>query len=229
MANTISKIERLGLGDRVQALYLQGVTTGKAIAEALCKENPGLKLSKAAASRYLQTMKLEAKKTAFQRVTEHVDRVVPEDLDALEEIEKTALKWAKEDAADITSRTAQAAIEIEGEIREWKALISMARSEDLGVTVRTIIQKCLAYLTRDARFQARRMASYNLAQSVIALKLKHAGLLGDEAKGNFIIRDRSGEYVPAGAGQQERKDGHKSVVFSFDDLRQKSSGGGRNG
>lgn len=198
MANTKSKIERLGLERRVQDLMRSGVVTGRAIAECLNEELAGqghtARLSPAAVNRYLAPLRDTLAADAFRTIRDHVEKVLPTDLQALEDMERQCLAWAAEPVQDQIARIARASVELPGEVGAWVGMLASSSPEKRGLLIKEIIGRCLEYIMRDGRQQAKRLAAMAEARKVIELKLKHAGLLGDdEGKGRIIIMDRSHE------------------------------------
>jgi hypothetical protein len=102
MANTQSKIEKLGLAKEVNAMMTGGVTSGQEIGRRL--REAGLKISDSAVNRYLNKVGREAMDRSFDIIQEHVDKIVPDDLDALEGMEDQCLKWANEDPKEAAER-----------------------------------------------------------------------------------------------------------------------------
>jgi len=98
MGKKLCKIDQLGLSDAVQTLVATGQYSRKEIAEHL-RSKHGIKISNATVGRYLARIKSSAGSKAFQIISDHVDKVVPEDLKALEAMEALTYKWATEAAA----------------------------------------------------------------------------------------------------------------------------------
>lgn len=198
MANTKTKIERLGLCDRVEEMLKSGIATGKQITEILRAE--GHTLSESSVNRYLQGVRDTITPQAFKLIRDHVDKQIPEDLEALEGMESQALEWAGENPKDIADRIRQARMEIEGEVDKWADMILTAAHDSSQKlrrkAVDRIVQTCLSYFTIDARAQNKRIQAMQTAIKIIELKLRNAGLLDDDTKGRIVIMDRSDEYEP---------------------------------
>ncbi len=143
MANLTSKIDKLGLGPRVQALITDGISGGKQIGEILRKE--GHDIADNTVYRYLSKVKDKIAEQAFEHIQKHVDLVVPDDLKALEEMESKALEWFREAEIDVSQRVAEASAEIEGELEAWRAALTDAENPKL--TIKWIIKECTALLT----------------------------------------------------------------------------------
>jgi len=75
MANRRTKIDILGLGDRVQTLVSEGLSARR-IAARIRNENPDINISDASVARYVSTVKAEAQEEAFRTIRKHMDKVV---------------------------------------------------------------------------------------------------------------------------------------------------------
>lgn len=186
----MSKIDKLKLGPKIQELVVSGETSRDKIAQILCKES-GVKISGSTVGRYLQKIKSTAKESAFDTIREHVGKVVPDDLDALELMENTCLSWVKEASRDKVQRVAEAALVLPTEISAWIANLSSLPPDLL---VEWMIKRCLFHLTRDDTMQDSRLKAMRQATSIIELKLRQAGLLDPDVHGQVVIVDRSSEY-----------------------------------
>src|SRR6056297_4044306 len=102
------KIDQAGFGDTVQKLMADGINTRQAMAERL-QNDFGLDVSEATVGRYMAKIRAQAQEQAFTTITEHVNRTVPDDLDALEEMERMCLEWSRQAGKDRTERLAEAA------------------------------------------------------------------------------------------------------------------------
>ena len=120
MVNRRSKIENLGLTEDVQALVASGLSARR-IAVRLNNEHPEAGISDSAVTRYVARMRKEAQGEAFQKIKDHVDRVVPDDLKALEEMEAQSLEWAREAGQDRVERMAEAVgVRLYEAMGEWQ-------------------------------------------------------------------------------------------------------------
>lgn len=199
MANDVSKIERLGLVERVHAMMTDdGITVGREIGRRLRAE--GHEISDQAVNRYLAKVGRVATSRAEKIIQEHVDKVVPEDLKALEELELLCLGWSRENPLELADRMAGVVSAIDFEIDAWARMISEAAAEadpdKRKKLIGAIIKRCLEYTNKDARLQDKRIKAMAQVVKIIELKLSKAGLLTDEGKGRIVIVDRSDEYVP---------------------------------
>lgn len=197
MANTRTKIERLGLHDFVLGLYANGVVSVKEIARRI-KVERGEKISEDAVRNHLSThVKPEFENAASVKIQEHVDRVVPQDLKALEEMEAQCLEWFRELPKEQAARLAHAATEIDSELDSWIKLFKEAPARKRAKVVKDIIRSCLELVNQDARQQDKRIKAIAMAVKIIEVKLGKAGVLEDDQKGRIVILDRSGDYDPS--------------------------------
>lgn len=183
----MGKIEKGGFSDVIQKLVADGITTRSAIAQHL-REHYNADLSDATVGRFLSRLKSSASSKAFQIISDHVDRVVPEDLKALEAMESLAYQWAMEASIPQARRLAAAASKIKENLSQWRALfLSGQQDEDI---VKAIIETCLTYVQEDAREQEQRLKAMRAAVQIIDLKLSKAGLLDDDTKGKIVLLTR---------------------------------------
>lgn len=182
-------IEKLGLSEVVQRLVAEGVTTRAAVAEVL-RSQYDADVSDATVGRYLAKIKSSATSKAFQIISDHVDRVVPEDLNALERMEALAYSWAMEASIPQAKRLAAAAAKIADNLDYWKSLI-LSDLDCPAVKIQEIIAACLSYVQEDAREQEQRLKAMRQAVKIIDLKLSKAGLLDDDTKGRIVILSRA--------------------------------------
>ena len=207
MGNRRTKIEILGLGDRVQALVSEGLSARR-IASRIRNENPDIDISDASVVRYVSTVKAEAQAEAFDTIRKHVDKTVPDDLKALEEMEAQALLWAREAGSDRVERMAQAGMEIAGHVEAWRD--ALLNTEDVEAVVKKIMRICLVYMSREDRLQAHRIQAMTMATKIIDLKLRQAGLLDEDGKRQVVIMKRDAEEIPE---VEDRKSGHRPFVI----------------
>ncbi len=217
MANSVSKIERLGLAERVSSIMVDdGITVGREIGRILRKE--GHHVSDAAVNRYLSKVGRVIKSRADKIIQDHVDKVVPDDLVALERVESVSLKWFNEEPSEMADRLAGVHTAIDWEIDAWAKNISEAStSEKIEVRnriIKAIIKTCLEYILKDERLQDKRLKAAAMAVKVIELKLAKSGMLKDDGRGKIIIVDSSKEYSEEAPEKDARKK-TKPLVLKF--------------
>lgn len=181
------KIEKAGLSGVIQELVASGVTTRSAVAEVLRRDHQA-NLSDATVGRFLSRIKSEAHSKAFQIISDHVDKVVPDDLNALEAMEAQSYQWAMEAARPQARRLAEAAGKIRDNLDAWRQMLSMP---DDDKAVQAIIDTCMGYVQEDAREQDQRLKAMRMAANIIELKLSRAGLLNEDTKGKIVLLSRA--------------------------------------
>lgn len=206
------KIEYLGLSDTVQQLMAEGVVTRAEMTERL-QNDYGADVSEATVGRYMAKIRSAAQDEAFQKIQDHVNKTVPDDLDALEEMEKQALEWTREAGITSAERATAAAENISGEIEQWRDML--LSEKDPQKIVRWIIKRCIFYLAEDDRRQEQRLSAMRMVHKIIETKLSKAGLLDDETKGRIVFlqkQARDGDENGDG-GSEEKKDGSGKKVL----------------
>lgn len=179
------KIDQLGLSDTVQQLMVEEGITTRAAMTAVLRERYNADVSEATVGRYLARIRNAAAGEAFQKIQEHVNRTVPADLDALEEMERQCLAWSREAGRDQVDRVAEAAQAIAGELDTWREML--LADADTQTTVRRIIRRAVKLIAADDRRQEQRLAAMRMVHKIIETKLSKAGLLDDEQKGRIVL------------------------------------------
>lgn len=182
-----------------------GVTT-RAEMTARLQEDHNADVSEATVGRYMAKIRQSAGTEAFAKIQDHVNRVVPEDLAALEEMEKQALDWSRQAGATSAERAAAAAENIAGELMQWReAIISARQDEAADKVVRWIIKRAAFLLAEDDRRQEQRIAAMRMVHKIIETKLAKAGLLDDDQKGRivFLTRKATGQDEDGAPGQAD--------------------------
>lgn len=161
-------IEREGLSDVVQQLMAAGVNTRAAMTERL-RTDYNLEVSEATVGRYMARVRSAAADEAFQKITDHVNQVIPADLDALEDIERMCLDWSREAGKDVVDRVAEASLSVTRDLPEWIARLAAIGSDEKErlTLARWMIKKCLGYLAIDDRRQEQRLAAMRMAANIV--------------------------------------------------------------
>lgn len=89
----------MGLDVWIQELAAEGLS-GRRIAAQIKIEQPDVSVSDSAIIRYVSKLRKESEGEAFGIIRKHVDKVIPEDLEVLEEMEAQCLAWAREAGKD---------------------------------------------------------------------------------------------------------------------------------
>lgn len=124
------KVEKLGLAVQILEWNAQGVSTLE-IANRLNKT--GTEINQSTISRWLKVQRETARPETAKIVADHVQKTVPADLDALEEMEAQCLARSREMKGDFSHRLA--ALYIEEDLPLW---CDMIRSAEAIMTAREI-------------------------------------------------------------------------------------------
>ena len=203
------KIEQMGLSETVQSLMAEGVSTRAAMTDKL-RADYGADLSPATVGRFMAKLRASAHGEAYKTITDHVNKTVPDDLAALEEMEKQALDWSREAGRSIAERAAEAADLIKGELDEWRSRLILER-EDPNPAVRWIIKQCIKYLAEDDNRQKQRLEAMRMVHKIIELKLSKAGLLDDDTKGRILLIQRQAD-MEEGTGAGDPKKSRSNIL-----------------
>jgi len=186
-----NKVIQMGIAGRIEQMIASGITTSKDIAAKLTAE--GLVISQPTVSRWLREQKENRRETTQKIVREHVEKSVPADLDALENMELQCLAWAREDNDEFASRLAGR--RVADHLPLWVETIISAKAsayatpedadEALNKAVKQIMSQCLGWIADDITLQKSRLSAMRMAAMIIDLKLKHA--IGGEGGSNIWI------------------------------------------
>lgn len=211
-----NKVIQMGIAGRIEQLIASGVTTSKDIAAKLTAD--GFVISQPTVSRWLREQKESRRETAQNIVREHVEKTVPADLDALEEMELQCLSWAKENNDEFASRLAGR--RVADHLPIWVEIITAVRAsqfetpEDadkaLVEAVKQIMSQCLGWIADDITLQKSRLSAMRMAAMIIDLKLKHA--IGGEGGSNIWI---GGSEPGASSAPQAPSDKNGPRLLSF--------------
>jgi hypothetical protein len=205
MAKKVGKIEQYNLTERVLEMATKDGKPSRIITRIL--KNEGYSIDQATISRFLKKMRELAQPTVSEVVEKHVLETVPADLDALEEMERHCLERAREMKGDFSHR--MAALYIEEDLDKWVSLLGEAKRalvqredddpeakrDEIERVVESIIRQALVYVTNDLVLEKMRNAARRTASQIIDLKLKYSGILGADASGNIVFKDREEDDV----------------------------------
>lgn len=208
MAKKVGKIEQYNLTQRVLDMATKEGKPTRIITRIL--KNEGYAIDQATVSRFLKKMRELSQPTVSEVVEKHVLETVPQDLDALEEMEAQCLARTRELKGDFSHRLA--ALYIEDDLPKWCDLLNEAKSalareeakEPAGEgeerdaverVVESIIRQALLYVANDLVLEKMRNAARRTASQIIDLKLKYAGIIGGEAAGSIVFKDRDEDAV----------------------------------
>lgn len=216
------KIEKLGLAVQILEWNTQGVSTLE-IANRLNKT--GIEINQSTISRWLKVQRETARPETAKIVADHVQKTVPADLDALEEMEAQCLARSREMKGDFSHRLA--AIYIEEDLPLWCDMIrsaeAMMTSREIAVevadcrvdgikneddkksplkkAVESIMRQCLVYMANDQSLEKMRISARRTVAQIIDLKLKYSGILDGSQGGGIYFVDKDNEE---NLGQDER-------------------------
>jgi hypothetical protein len=209
MARTrAGKIEQFNLGPRIVA-GLDAGQTSRQIASAL--RSDGFNISQPVVARWIKEQREKNLSRAEQVFSEHVDRELPKDLAALEEMERLCLSWSGEEPAAKAQRIS-AWTRVADSLDDFVELVTGVPHQDekgRRQVVERIYKMVLQWIISDINSQKQRLSAMKMATGIIEVKLRNAGLLGDNEKGRIIIKPYDGskpaEDAPASASKDQRR------------------------
>jgi DNA-binding transcriptional ArsR family regulator len=210
----LNKIEHMGLASRIIELVKSGVTRSGDIAEQITRE--GHRVSQPTVSRWLKEQREKQKSDTQKLVSDHVLKVIPVDLHALEEMELQCLERSRETKGDFSHRLAEQYID--EKLDSWMDIFRRLEQgqadpeEDPDklrrLAIKSIMSQCLIMMTNDFTLEKMRTSARRTAALIIDLKLRHT--LGGEGGSNIIIGGEDDEPAPNEPG------GGNVLVFKGD-------------
>jgi hypothetical protein len=193
------KIEQHNLGQLVVDSLAEGLNSYDIAAKISAM---GVPVSQATVARWIKDNREKNQSKASALFSEHVERELPKDLDALESMEALCLAWAKEDQADKVERIV-AWRRVDEALDELLRMIREAESanddKQRRAALKRVVARVLGWVLDDVKDQSQRLASMKMATGIIETKLRNTGLLGDNDKGRIIIKPYD-ESRPLGEG-----------------------------
>lgn len=194
----VGKIEKHKLGPRILSLLTEEGKGSKEIAAILTEE--GFKLSQPTVSRWIKQQRDNHGDEVQALIRQHVKKVLPDDLQALEDMETQCLAWAKE-GPDTKAERIGLWEKVKANYRAWQGLllsISLEVSEkDLKKAMDPIIKQCLNWILEDINIQKERIGAMRMGSSIIDIKLKYSALLEGVKAGSIIIRPEGSVGEPS--------------------------------
>ena len=184
MGQKTDKITKHNLGPRILHLMTQEGKNSVEIARILTEE--GFKISQPTISRWITRERDSHKDEVRDIVHDHVSKVVPDDMKALEEMEKQCLAWSRE-GPDTKSERIAAWEKIKESYAVVKDHLLSATPDTLNDILNVFYKRCLNWILEDLDSQKERLSAMREARSIIDTKLKYAGLLEGQAGGNIFI------------------------------------------
>lgn len=202
----LTKIDKFNLGAKVVELSFQEGKTDTEISRVLKAD--GFEISQPTVTRWLKEYRERTGDEVRRILHDHNLKELPKDLDALEDMERIALAWAREDPARTAERITKwekvtnALEEVAGEIQEAFRHSGKIRQEKL----QAVIERITGWVLEDINTQKERINAMKMTASLIEIKLRYGGVIDDERRGNIIIKyskhdDRSGS--PEGGDQRQ--------------------------
>ena len=199
------KIEQHDLGPRIFHLVTREGKTASEVSRIFSAE--GIEISQPTISRWLKENRENQKNRVQQIVTDHVEKVVPKDMDAIEEMENIALIYAREDEFAAADRVATAAM-VTGKIDEWRDMILACPSESVeseeaeavrARTIKRIAAQAISWAMVEKGVLRDRLAAIKAANELIVTKLRFAGVIDGAESGNIFIGEaESSEKTSSG-------------------------------
>jgi len=214
----VGKIQKHDLGPRILSLLTEEGKGSKQIAAILTEE--GFKLSQPTVSRWIKQQRENHEDEVQDIIRKHVTGVLPNDLQALEDMEEQCLAWAKE-GPDTKAERIGLWEKVKANFREWQGVllsISLEVSEkDLKKAMDPIIKQCLNWILEDINIQKERIGAMRMGSSIIDIKLKYSALLEGAKAGSIIIRPAKSGDEPTGDTVIAAKDCRLHLVPKEDD------------
>lgn len=195
------KISKHNLGPRILHLLTQEGKNSVEIARILTEE--GFKISQPTVSRWLSRERESHRDEVRDIVHEHVTKVVPDDMAALEEMERQCLTWSRE-GPDTAAERISAWKKIKDSYDHIKRDLLSATPDNLAEVMDGFYKQCLNWILEDLENQKQRLSAMREARSIIDTKLKYAGILEGQAGGNIFIGPAKDNDPPPEDEDQDR-------------------------
>jgi predicted transcriptional regulator len=200
----LNKIDHMGLAPKIDELAKAGITKTKDIAAKL--RELGHSISQPTVSRWLKERREQQKSDTQKIVEDHVKKVVPADLIALEDMEVQCLDLAKLEKGNFAHRLA--AKNINERIDAWIEIIKELESKDKSsseyvkvryMAIRAIMAEALLMVGNEFQLEKMRSSARRTAIMIIDLKLRHA--LGGDGDSNVWIGGEDEAAAGCGPGK----------------------------
>ena len=199
MGQKTDKITKHNLGPRILHLMTQEGKNSVEIAQILTEE--GFKISQPTVSRWITRERNSHKDEVRDIVHDHVSKVVPDDMKALEEMEKQCLAWSRE-GPDTRSERIAAWEKIKDSYAVLKDDLLSATSDTVNDILNVFYKRCLNWILEDLDSQKERLSAMREARSIIDTKLKYAAVLEGQTGGNIFIGPAPQEKPSPDEGQE---------------------------
>ena len=208
----IGKIEKHNLGPRILEMLTQEGFNSVQIAARLTKD--GFKLSQPTVSRWIKENREQQQNHAKDLIRKHVDREIPKDLNALEDMELHTLAWASEEPETKAERISTWERVLE-RLDMWADEITQAALRDMKgkkEVVKAFVGQCLTWLMEEHGNQEKRLAAMRMATNIIEVKLRHAGIIEGLTSGHIYIGEAEDPSKPKGYTDDD-KEGRRLFVI----------------
>lgn len=205
----ISLVERFNLGARI-IKYIEKGTSYEQM-EVLFR-GEGFPIGYKAIHRWAAKRQEDARSVVADIVREHVERVVPADLTALEEMEVQCLEVSRELKGDFSHKLA--AKNITEDLQKWVFMLKNAEealAENKAVAVKSVVkaimEQAIEYVSNELNLEKMRESARRTIVQLIDLKLKYSGIIGGAREGGVYFVDAEG-----GEELGEHEDGGLFIV-----------------
>lgn len=182
------KIEQFRLEGTITKMNIDDGLSGVEISEKLKEQ--GYSVSPATVCRWLKSQREAQAEDAGRIFSDHVAKELPKDLEALERMEALCLKWADEDGADRVQRIAgwaKVAQLVPEYARRLTDYHNRGEKERAGM-VKDFITEIMGILMEDVKLVKQRLTAIEQARKIIETKLRNAGVIKSDEKGNIVIK-----------------------------------------
>lgn len=184
-----NKIEAWGLGKQIYDMLTDGFSAKK-IHEKL--QEKGYALSYPSVARWIKGSNSEIQESIRATFSDHIQKNLPTDLKALEELESISLEWSKENKKTFSQKVITQRIEALTKIFEDDFRKQFIKTKPGTKETRSLIQTLLRFsidlVNDEISHRKFRLTAGKQALSVIGTKLTFSGILEGAGSGNIIIK-----------------------------------------
>lgn len=214
----MTKIDQLELGPMVLECLAQGMNSYSIAAKITAEVTP---ISQPTVSRWIGANRRASQNKAKRLFDEHIEREIPKDLDALEEMESICLDWARESLEVRTERLMAWERVVESLDDMAVALMSAAsegEAKERRIKAKAIVARILAWVLADNSDQKRRLDAMAMGVKIICGKLQHAGVLDGNEEWGVTIKPYDGSQATGGTNSGT---GNSSRLFTVKSPQEK--------
>lgn len=228
--SNVPLIERYGLAERVWGLASGDLTPDgkpmgpKPISELLEKE--GYNLSSKNIGKWIRTQKDKVKEDMRDLLSEHLRTKLPDDLDALEELEKASLDNAKKQV-DFISHSVSVNEKVHKHFMDkWiiELIDAVADEKALRGLVTEIVRQVGSWIGEQIDWMKTQRDERKVALTAIDMKLRYAAQLHGAGSGNILIYGAGqGPADPSPQGEESQE----ASVEETQGTKLRKKGGGK--